>query len=578
MTRETLPRFDLYGELEVSPFASVGAIESAYRSLVKQHHPDLGTADDARVKRLNLARDWLTDPDLRRRYDQATDRGRRIPAPSPRSTTTRSAATGPRSPDSSSGSGSTEQSFGVHAGEVRQFLAELRTLDRTRAQRVWNGRAVAHTRGYTDALRAAASAARLDRRAEWQFAREAAAVITRGKLGDSTLTEQVADVLSDVAGAIAIRDLLSPAEFSLVLFPWTWRGTVKLRQTPVATAAPRRPSEPVRVTPRPIETPKPAVPPIGAVAAAPPVVAPVVAPRLVPSPIVAPPSIAPEPVAHEPIAPFVAAVPIPAQPPSWPTSASEPRARPPIDSHITARLSVDSDALPRATVPEVRDIPARRAASFTMSAPPRRRGPVGSFPTLLVAASLVLLFGAAAVFLLPSGPTQQIAGATDAPTTTSGGAALDSPLPSTGSPATPGGATDQPVVTPGGTGGAGPIPPPGPGSTPRATLRPGSTPNPDTTPAPTPGPTPTSLPTPTAAPTATPTSGPTPTPGASCTVITLLNHWTLNAQHQWQVAGFTGTVIFNPAPPPDYHIKWQSLAVGASVPCSSDITVRDAAP
>src|SRR6185369_6437726 len=106
----------------------------------------------------------------------------------------------------------------------------------------------------------------------WQFAREAAAVITRGKLGDSTLTEQVADVLSDVAGAIAIRDLLSPAEYSLVLFPWTWRGTVKLPQTPVATAPPQRPGEPVRAPPRPLGAstpiepkpvePKPAEPPI----------------------------------------------------------------------------------------------------------------------------------------------------------------------------------------------------------------------------------------------------------------------------------------------------------------------------
>src|SRR6185295_8874257 len=105
---------------------------------------------------------------------------------------------------------------------------ELRSLDRARAQRVWNGRAVAHTRGYTQALRAAASAARGGRKAEWQFAREAASVIARGKLGDSTLTDQVADVLSDIAGAIAIRDLLSPSEFSLVLMPWTWRGTVRM--------------------------------------------------------------------------------------------------------------------------------------------------------------------------------------------------------------------------------------------------------------------------------------------------------------------------------------------------------------
>src|SRR6185437_15066206 len=103
---------------------------------------------------------------------------------------------------------------------------------------------------YTQALRAAASAVRGGRKAEWQFAREAASVIARGKLGDSTLTDQVADVLSDAAGALAIRDLLSPAEFSLVLLPWTWRGTVKMPDLPAAAGATRADvrAEPVRVT------------------------------------------------------------------------------------------------------------------------------------------------------------------------------------------------------------------------------------------------------------------------------------------------------------------------------------------
>jgi len=59
----------------------VGTIESAYRSLVKQHHPDVAAGDESRIKRLNLARDWLTDPELRRRYDQVTDRGRNVPPP-----------------------------------------------------------------------------------------------------------------------------------------------------------------------------------------------------------------------------------------------------------------------------------------------------------------------------------------------------------------------------------------------------------------------------------------------------------------------------------------------------------------
>ena len=63
-----------------------------------------------------------------------------------------------------------------------------------------------------------------------------------------------------------------------------------------------------------------------------------------------------------------------------------------------------------------------------------------------------------------------------------------------------------------------------------------------------------------------------------CAVINLVNHSTTNAQRQWETAGFTGTVIFDPVPPPGgYHIKWQSLPSGSVVACSSDITVRDAA-
>ena len=62
MTRETLPRFDLYGELEVSRLASVATIEAAYRSLVKRHHPDVAhSMDEDRMVRLNLAREWLSE-------------------------------------------------------------------------------------------------------------------------------------------------------------------------------------------------------------------------------------------------------------------------------------------------------------------------------------------------------------------------------------------------------------------------------------------------------------------------------------------------------------------------------------
>jgi hypothetical protein len=68
-----LPADDLYARLEVPADASYEAIEVAWRALLKQHHPDVvgGGADaDDRAKRINVAHDWLSDPDLRARYDR----------------------------------------------------------------------------------------------------------------------------------------------------------------------------------------------------------------------------------------------------------------------------------------------------------------------------------------------------------------------------------------------------------------------------------------------------------------------------------------------------------------------------
>ncbi len=68
----SIPSLDLYRELEVDPGASPEAIEAAYRSLMKRHHPDRAGPDGlARAKRLNVAREWLVDPERRARYDAA---------------------------------------------------------------------------------------------------------------------------------------------------------------------------------------------------------------------------------------------------------------------------------------------------------------------------------------------------------------------------------------------------------------------------------------------------------------------------------------------------------------------------
>ena len=66
-----LPPDDLYARLELPVDASYEAVEIAWRALLKQHHPDVaGPAAGELAKRINVAHDWLSDPDLRARYDR----------------------------------------------------------------------------------------------------------------------------------------------------------------------------------------------------------------------------------------------------------------------------------------------------------------------------------------------------------------------------------------------------------------------------------------------------------------------------------------------------------------------------
>ncbi len=72
MPGQPLPEDDLYARLEVTVDASPEAIELAWRALLKRHHPDVSGEGEAaldRAKRINVAHDWLGDPDLRARYD-----------------------------------------------------------------------------------------------------------------------------------------------------------------------------------------------------------------------------------------------------------------------------------------------------------------------------------------------------------------------------------------------------------------------------------------------------------------------------------------------------------------------------
>src|SRR5689334_24254492 len=72
MPPQLVPADDLYATLELTPDASPEAIELAWRALLKRHHPDVAGEDAKaldRAKRINVAHDWLSDPELRARYD-----------------------------------------------------------------------------------------------------------------------------------------------------------------------------------------------------------------------------------------------------------------------------------------------------------------------------------------------------------------------------------------------------------------------------------------------------------------------------------------------------------------------------
>ena len=76
-----LPTEDLYGRLQLPPDAAPEAIEIAWRALLKLHHPDVaGEASLETAKRINIAHDWLSDPDLRARYDRSREDDRRWPS------------------------------------------------------------------------------------------------------------------------------------------------------------------------------------------------------------------------------------------------------------------------------------------------------------------------------------------------------------------------------------------------------------------------------------------------------------------------------------------------------------------
>lgn len=57
--------------LGVAPTADAAAVRRAYLALARQHHPDLGGGDAARMRAVNHAWSVLGDPEQRARYDRS---------------------------------------------------------------------------------------------------------------------------------------------------------------------------------------------------------------------------------------------------------------------------------------------------------------------------------------------------------------------------------------------------------------------------------------------------------------------------------------------------------------------------
>ena len=81
---ESMPDFDLYAALELSPTASTAAVRKAYKAMARRFHPDRNKDEGAqeRFVRAQLAYETLSDSDKRRDYDEYRATGRQRNEPS----------------------------------------------------------------------------------------------------------------------------------------------------------------------------------------------------------------------------------------------------------------------------------------------------------------------------------------------------------------------------------------------------------------------------------------------------------------------------------------------------------------
>ena len=132
---DPIPSDDLYARLGVAPDADTPTIERAWRALLKRHHPDVAGLDSLEAaKRINVAHDWLCQPERRARYDAARRSkqnavaGRARPRGGFPTTPTRSRPAPPAArPTQRDG---LDERFGTAAAGIRDLLEQAPRLTR----------------------------------------------------------------------------------------------------------------------------------------------------------------------------------------------------------------------------------------------------------------------------------------------------------------------------------------------------------------------------------------------------------------------------------------------------------------
>jgi hypothetical protein len=229
---DQIPDFDLYRDLEIDPAASFETIEAAWRSLVRRNHPDTA-ADEAaateRIKRLNVAHDWLSDAEKRSAYD-GTRRAALIHRPAKESGTARAASSERRRDGWLARTAAAQR----ERGTIRAVLIRAQLLSATEVQRLVAARE-ARIQGWDDAFDAVEGWKKL-RVSQSRSAREAdrrrAAMEALGDeafgAGYWTAKAGRAWALADDAGmavketveALLARPLLSAVQFDAYFGAW----------------------------------------------------------------------------------------------------------------------------------------------------------------------------------------------------------------------------------------------------------------------------------------------------------------------------------------------------------------------